>query len=908
MGWNDYGSAETRALRGISQRSEKPNKDLEKNLQNLNQSVRYMGQMMTVMQNGIDDANKDFLQKIQDAIEDLLIIFGLADGDTLSFDWGDLSVIFENFSKIFRLDLFNLPFGDLNLLEIGEQIWDMLFGWIDLEANFQDLLAALNGSYSGDDFILNAIKDVTRPIRIILDPITGLIQGFLLPLLPIGLLTDSSTNLFGDGGFETAPDSTVPGTWFHAVDQGQGGSGAAGCHANGQNNDLISPPKAVSGDELTVVAAFRSVDSVVSGDYSVEILGRAYNSSNALVEEKKLAQGKPGATWIELGGSWTPASSANKYTIVVRQKAAMSAGTIYMDNAKLSRPESIPQAWIRDLLGDLQGLFDWLDTLVNNLLGSFGIPAIGDLFDRILDLGDELADFFGLGQLTAGGLDDLINDLLHNPLEVLGQIPQALVSGLTNALNSANNFIQNVVNIIIQGIKKVPIVGGTIANLLEAVTGLTNTVETTESNVTIVQTQVTAVQEVFSVTSTKPLWASLDPTADSSFPLAELRQPVPHTHTYGEGSFPSTKTSGSSGIFEFSVTGIQYVGSNIRVGEGGVRDQIRFIARRSGSVPNFYAYVFKITPDGRYVYLTQTGNMAPDLTTSSSWITARLNDQVIVEPGDTILVMFSADGGTTSVMGIQTVFPTVVSGFRPRQIGIDIGAAGISWDGDGNPFITTTNADSAYSQKTPYIELGRDIGQTAKRSFFDNFNRDSLGSNWLLGRYDGLNGSSGGSNLALRSYRVENVSGQQIQQRAWGMYTVPLATDHMSCDVDVTGNDSPECGLMICANSTQSNFMALSVTESTAVLVTANSPSGSGASIRATTSNAGAGRWSLAYNIADNTYRAYKNGTQVMSWVDSANTIQHGQGQRFCGMFIDHKNWNSGPGLDNWHAYDIVEA
>lgn len=93
MGWNDYGSAETRALRGISQRSEKPNKDLEKNLQNLNQSVRYMGQMMTVMQNGIDDANKDFLQKIQDAIEDLLIIFGLADGDTLSFDWGDLSVI-----------------------------------------------------------------------------------------------------------------------------------------------------------------------------------------------------------------------------------------------------------------------------------------------------------------------------------------------------------------------------------------------------------------------------------------------------------------------------------------------------------------------------------------------------------------------------------------------------------------------------------------------------------------------------------------------------------------------------------------------------------------------------------------------------------------------------------------------
>ncbi|AKJ72570.1 minor tail protein [Gordonia phage GMA2] len=852
------------------------------------------GTIFQYLLNGFENIVSAIEAGISDFIEDLAEAIGV-DGTMF-----DISMWYENLKKL----LSGQPI-DLDPTGWFDGLADFLSG---IAANFAELLQALRGEYTGDDTILIAIQNVTKPIRVILDPVTGLIQGFLLPLLPIGLLTDGSTNLLGDGTFDVAPTSTVPGTWFHSPTGGQGGTGATACQATGLNNDLMAAPKPVPGDELTFTAAFRATDTVASSEYTVEILGRGYDASNVLVEEKKIAQGKPGTSWENLGGSWTPISTATQYNIVIRQKATMTAGTVYMDNAKLSKPESIPQAWIRDLIGDLTGLFDWIDTAISTLLGSFGLPSIGTLLDKIMNLGDELADFFGLGQDTAGGLDSLLDKLLHNPLEVLGTIPQTLVSGLTSALNNANSFIQNVVNIIIQGIKKVPIVGGTIANLLEAVTGLTNTVETTETNVTIVQTQVTAVQEVFSVTSTKPLWASLDPTADSSFPLAELRQPVPHTHTYGEGSFPSTKTSGSSGIFEFSVTGIQYVGSNIRVGEGGVRDQIGFIARRSGSVPNFYAYVFKITPDGRYVYLTQTGNMAPDLTTSSSWITARLNDQVIVEPGDTILVMFSADGGTTSVMGIQTVFPTVVSGFRPRQIGIDIGAAGISWDGDGNPFITTTNADSAYSQKTPYIELGRDIGQTAKRSFFDNFNRDSLGSNWLLGRYDGLNGTSGGSNLALRSYRVENVSDQPIQQRAWGMYTVPLATDHMSCDVDVTGNDSPECGLMICASSTQSNFMALSVTESTAVLVTANSPSGSGASIRATTSNAGAGRWSLAYNIADNTYRAYKNGTQVMSWVDSANTIQHGQGQRFCGMFIDHKNWNSGPGLDNWHAYDIVEA
>ncbi|AKL88196.1 hypothetical protein GMA3_19 [Gordonia phage GMA3] len=798
----------------------------------------------------------------------------------------------------------------LGTYEGDDPILSQLMGWagsIGQDVSFDALLAALKGEYTGENPVLIAIQNVTKPIRIIFDG-AGLIPDWLLPGISIGKLTDNSVNLIADGAFQLPPPTSNPaGSWYHSETGGRGDTGAAAFDANGTAEEILSAP-IPSADDLTFIGYARTEGAYApgSGDTFV-VTGYAYDGANVLVETKTLVSGRPGDAWMEFSGTWNPTSSATNIVLGLKATSVLQSGTIFVDDARLSRPQSIPQAWVQNLLDDLQGMFGWIETLVDNLLGSFGLPAIGDLFDRIIDLGDEIADFFGLGQDTAGGLDTLIDKLLHNPLEALGQIPQSLVTGLNTALNNANNFIQNVINVIIQGIKKVPIVGGSIANLLEAVTGLTNTVETTETNVTIVQTQVTAVQEVFSVTSTKPLWTCLDPTADSSFPLAELRQPVPHTHTYGEGSFPSTKTSGSSGIFEFNVTGTQFVGANIRVGESGVRDQISIMARRTGTVNDFYGYAFKMNPDGSFTHLTVTANMASDLTTASSWITSQFDQQVIVEPGDTILIIFSGSG-TVSIMGIQTVFPSIVTGFRPRQIGFDIGAGGVVSDPSGNPFISTINADSAYSQKTPYVELGRDIGQAAKRSFFDNFNRSSLGNSWLLGRYDSLNGTSGGSNLTIKSNRVENVSSQLTQQRAWGMYTVPLSTDNISCEVDVTGNDSPECGLMVCASSTQGNFMALSVTESTAVLVTANDPAGNGASIKSTTSNAGAGHWSLTYDIADNTFRAYKNGTQVMQWVDSGNQIKHGQGQRFCGMFIDHKIFNSGPALDNWHAYDIVEA
>ena len=798
----------------------------------------------------------------------------------------------------------------LGQYEGEDSILQQLMGWasnIGKDVSFDALFAALQGKYAGENPVLQGIQEISKPLRIIFDP-AGLIPDWLLPGISIGKLTDSSVNLIVDGAFELPPDPGLPeGSWFWSNTGGRGDSGSAAFLGKGEAEEILSKPIPRSGD-LTFLSYIRSEGLYAPGTGDVIIAtGYAYDGANNLVGSKVLASGIPNDdAWTEFSSKWEPPSSAATIVIGIKATEVLQGGTVFIDDVRLSRPQSIPQAWVQNLLSDLQNMFGWLESLVDSLLGSFGIPSLGDIFDKIMDLADEVADFFGLGLDTQSGLSNLIDGLISNPIEWIGQLPQHMISGLTSALNNANQFIQNVINAIIQGIRRVPVVGGTISNVIEALTGLSDKADTTEEHVVIVQTQVTAVQEVFSVTSTKPLWTGLDPTADVSFPLALLSQPMPHAHSYGEGTFPSTKQTGFSGISEYEINGNFYIGACIRISEAGVKDQLTLMARRVGNVGYFNAAVLLMRPDGSFTLVASSEDMSGDLTTSTSWIQVKTNE-FIVEPGDTALILLNCSmGNTVYVMGAQMITPSASTGFRPRRIGFNIAYNGLD-NMDGYPYISTITADSSYSQSTPYIELGKDIGQTAARSFFDNFNRDSMGNNWLLGRYDAVNHTSGGSNLSISGNSVQNPSWQLTTQRAWGMYTVPLATDRIACEVDIVSNKSVNCGIVICANSRQGNYVALGVDKDACAIATVNDIIGNGSVVRGTANTGGAGRWQLSYDINDNTFRVAKNGVVLIQWTDTGNVVRHGKGERFCGMYIDHSGFSSASNLDNWHAYDIVD-
>lgn len=105
-------SQKVRALRSID--SSKYNKDFVGNLQGLNYGTDYMSKYLRVMQKGIDDANKNIFQKIQDFISDLIVIFGGGGTGDSGFDWGDLGYIIEAIGALFG---FQGVSGPVNLLD-----------------------------------------------------------------------------------------------------------------------------------------------------------------------------------------------------------------------------------------------------------------------------------------------------------------------------------------------------------------------------------------------------------------------------------------------------------------------------------------------------------------------------------------------------------------------------------------------------------------------------------------------------------------------------------------------------------------------------------------------------------------------------------------------------------------------
>lgn len=109
------------ALRSID--SKKYNQDFTSNLQGLNRATDYMGQYMISMQKGIDDANKNIIQKIQDFIADLIIIFG--GGSGTNFDFGDLGYIVQALGALFGFQGLS---GPANLVDAAVHFFTNFLG------------------------------------------------------------------------------------------------------------------------------------------------------------------------------------------------------------------------------------------------------------------------------------------------------------------------------------------------------------------------------------------------------------------------------------------------------------------------------------------------------------------------------------------------------------------------------------------------------------------------------------------------------------------------------------------------------------------------------------------------------------------------------------------------------------
>lgn len=300
----------------------------------------------------------------------------------------------------------------------------------------------------------------------------GPILGHRISQVAVGAITDDRPNLLV--GWDVADSVAGSGVWTFDAD-GFGVLGSVHATADGSQIVLESPFEVPVGEGQQLRLSWRSrwTDLVGSGTlicldlvtYDGEAVLPAvlpFILSGAVTLDDSAVAGT--STWVELVGEWTVPAGVTGVKARLRIRPTATAGTVWADAQPVLKViGDLEQSWVRDLIPDLSGLFDWIQALVNRLLIATGMSPDGGLLARINALGDEISDWLDRTEEAAAaladklGLDDwhewvtdtwdaFIDALLTNPISVLGVIPKALVSGLEIALSTANDIIQGIID------------------------------------------------------------------------------------------------------------------------------------------------------------------------------------------------------------------------------------------------------------------------------------------------------------------------------------------------------------------------------------------------------------------------------------------------------------------------------
>lgn len=317
-----------------------------------------------------------------------------------------------------------------------EDLFDDFFDGLGIDVDFEGLLAALRGEYTGSDPALVGIQQVASTFRSVLSG-GGLIN--------LGQLTTAPRNLLPSGSFDTEATVAEGEGWSHDPAVGRTAPGSARFVGTGDAGLLFSPsPAEVEPGKSYTARCWVSWDGVVASGPAFTPFVRWSDTSGGVLSETALpaVSSPPSASsWVELAAEVTAPASA-RWAHLAFQVESGVLGTVWWDDAGiLAAQSSLPQSIIAGLTEALDDLFDWLESLVDQLLGALGLPALGGLFDKISDLSDEIDAWRGDTEARAGQLADLIGDLLANPASRLGMIPQGKITGLADTLASlAANF------------------------------------------------------------------------------------------------------------------------------------------------------------------------------------------------------------------------------------------------------------------------------------------------------------------------------------------------------------------------------------------------------------------------------------------------------------------------------------
>lgn len=371
----------------------------------------------------------------------------------------------------------------------------------------------------------------------------------------------------------------------------------------------------------------------------------------------------------------------------------------------------------------------------------------------------------------------------------------------------------------------------------------------------------------------KGFWQGIDSSAEVSVPVAILDKVI---------SITAATSRGAVVIMDSTIP----------------KQSVVFMAYKSGSVTGFFLDVYRMSLDDGSVTLQLSSNdLSGNLATAQAWQEAAIA-AVPVDVGTCLVVMFRMVGsGTVYFPAKMLSVPIMLPGRYPR-------AHGLARNGSGAPnSFTDAQLMPLYTGDTPHLGMGIEGRSNDRpRYFFDDFNRQSFGPLWAV------TDTSGGYGPALLNNRVAygftNADGTE------GItYVQPMLTDAIRVGWDITNSNSyTASGVTMHATSDQTGNALIIGNFSGSVRM--------GVGKKASDANAvtvkevlydGNGHFECEYTPADNTYRVYKDGSDVafMEWTDTTNRITHGSGHRFCGVWVSRAFFFNSGYVDNWSAADV---
>ena len=423
----------------------------------------------------------------------------------------------------------------------------------------------------------------------------------------------------------------------------------------------------------------------------------------------------------------------------------------------------------------------------------------------------------------------------------------------------------NQIGDIFNGLIVTPI-NSVVAGVADWFAGLLGWRTSTTSQVISVTSQVAYVQQIIHVSSDRPLHDGIDPTGDGSLSFDAIDDDISVVANTARWGF-------------------------IRMRTAVEKKTISFMASKTGTVTGFWADVYKLENDGSVTLVHSSPDLSSGLANVNSWMNDALTTSVVVDIMDVYAVQFSMTGsGTVIIPGKVLRDAVALPGFRPKHLGASRNPSTTR----APATIAVATVDGMYNGTAPYVQMGMDLGQLDQPRFhYDDYNRSTIGANWILLRDGGATGN-------LRIYDNRLAYANATDGNNYGLWIQPTLTDRTK----VAGNfylPRYTPSMLIMHSTYNLSASARFYIYDTKIQIR------TGTTIREEVARSGnAGTWEFEFDDTDSTYRAYRDGsaTPLIEWPDPTNIAARGDGHRYVGVAMTRNTGTDSAYIDNWIGRD----